>query len=160
VTELRGQFSARNFPFAPVANAGRGRDGFRAVNLENDMRKGVSKTLIGSLAALAIGTATLTASAPASAQNWRGGGWHGGGWHGGGWHGGGWHGGGWGWHRGWGWRGGWGPGWGGGWWGAPVVVGGALAVGAIASASSCWQVRPVFDAWGNYLGQSTVNACY
>src|SRR5574337_238996 len=122
------------------------------------MRNGVLKTLIGSVAALAIGTAMLTASAPASAQNW-----HGGGWHGGGWHGGGGHGGGWGWGGGyWGHRGYWGGG--GGWWAAPAIVAGALAAGAVASYpyygyNSCWQVRPVYDAYGNYLGQSTVNVC-
>jgi len=119
------------------------------------MRNGVLKTLIGSVAALAIGTSVLTASAPASAQTWHGGGWHGGGWHGGGW---GWRGGYWG-HRGY-----WGGG--GGWWAAPAIVAGALAAGAVASYpyygygyNSCWQVRPVYDAYGNYLGQSTVNVC-
>jgi len=126
------------------------------------MRKGVSKAVIGGLAALSIGFGTLIASAPASAQNWRGGGWHGGGWHGGGWHGGGW-----GW-RGGGWRGGyWGGGgyWNNGWWVAPAIVAGALTAGAIASYpyygyNSCWQVRPVYDAYGNYIGQSRVNVCY
>jgi len=125
------------------------------------MRNGVSKAVIGGLAALSIGTATLMASAPASAQQWRGGG----GWRGGGWHGGGWHGGGSGWRGGyWGGRGYRG---GGGWWWAPAIVAGALTAGAIAGYpyygygyNSCWQVRPVYDAYGNYIGQSRVNVCY
>ena len=86
-------------------------------------------------------------------------GWHGGGWHGGGWHGGGWHGGGWGgrgvWHGGY-WRGGY---WNNGWWG-PAVAAGVIGGAAIASypywgggygyGGGCWQVRPTYDAYGNY----------
>ena len=59
-------------------------------------------------------------------------------WRGGGFHGGGWHGGGWGgrgvWHGGY-WRGGYGYG------------------------GGCWQVRPTYDGYGNYLGQQSVNVC-
>jgi hypothetical protein len=47
--------------------------------------------LLGSIAALTMGSA-----GSASAQDWGGGGWGGGGWDGGGWGGGGWGGGGWG----------------------------------------------------------------
>jgi len=132
------------------------------------MRRAVSKAVIGGLMALSLGMATLVTSEPASAQ-WRGGGWHGGGWRAGpgwGWHGGGWHGGGWGWRGGWGGRGYWG---GNGWRWGPAIAAGALTAGAIAASSypyygygynSCWQVRPVYDAYGNYIGQSTVNVCY
>jgi hypothetical protein len=75
---------------------------------------------------------------------WRGGGWHGG-WHGGGWHGGWRHGGGWGW--------------------APFAVG-ALAGAALAAPyyyggyyGSCVTYQPMYDAWGNYIGQQAVNVC-
>ena len=101
-----------------------------------------------------------------------GGGWHGGG---GGWHGGGW-GGGW---RGGGWRGGWGPGWGGGYWNSgwggcgwgncwgPAVglgvlglaAGTAIANGPYWGDNGCWQVRPVYDRYGRFLGRQTVNVC-
>ena len=94
-----------------------------------------------------------------------GGGFHGGGWHGGGWGGGGWHGGGWGghgvWHGGY-WRGGQ---WYGGWWG-PAIAAGVIGGAAIASYpywgggyGGCWQVRPTYDAYGNFLGQQSVNVC-
>ena len=80
---------------------------------------------------------------------------HGGGcharWHGGGWHGGGWHG---------------GP----GWWG-PAIIGG-LAAGALAAPyaygygyggpygyGGCQSYAPIYDAYGNYLGQQLVNGC-
>ncbi len=97
-----------------------------------------------------------------------GGGFHGGGWHGGGWGGGGWHGGGWGgrgvWHGGY-WRGGY---WYDGWWG-PAIAAGVIGGAAIASypywgggygyGGGCWQVRPTYDAYGNFLGQQSVNVC-
>ncbi|HEY1453499.1 MAG TPA: hypothetical protein VGF57_08560 [Roseiarcus sp.] len=115
---------------------------------------------------------------------WGGGGFRGGGWGGGGWHGGGWGGGGW---RGVGWRGaGWGGGWRGGWaggrvwhggywnngiwyngWWGPAVAAGLLTGAVIASNSGwgygggdgCWQFRPTYDGYGNFLGQRWVNLC-
>jgi hypothetical protein len=120
------------------------------------MRNRISKTLVGGVAALSLAAAVVATTEPASAQTWHGGG---GGWHGGGWRGGGvWHGG--------GWRGGH---WYGGWWGPAVVAG--LAAGAIATApywggygygyggGGCWQVRPIYDPAGNYIGQQPVNVC-
>ena len=84
--------------------------------------------------------------------------------------GGGWHGGGWGgrgvWHGGY-WRGG---NWYGGWWG-PAIAAGVIGGAAIASypywgggygygyGGGCWQVRPTYDGYGNYLGQQSVNVC-
>ena len=66
--------------------------------------------------------------------------------HGGGWHGGGWHGG----------------------WAGPAVVGG-LAAGALLAApyayggyrgyGGCTYYQPMYDAYGNYLGQQLVNGC-
>ena len=125
----------------------------------------VSKTIVAGISALAMAAAVVLPATPAAAQ-WRGG-WHGGGWHGG-W--GGWHGGGWGgrgvWHGGY-WRGGH---WYGGWWG-PAVAAGVLAGAAIATApywggygygyggGGCWQYRPTYDAYGNFLGQQAVNVC-
>jgi hypothetical protein len=85
---------------------------------------------------------------------------------GGGWGGGGFHGGGWGgrgvWHGGY-WRGGY---WNNGWWG-PAVAAGVLTGAAIASypywdggyGGGCWQVRPTYDAYGNFLGQQSENVC-
>jgi hypothetical protein len=69
------------------------------------------------------------------------------------------------WHGGY-WRGG---NWYGGWWG-PAVAAGVLTGAAIASypywgggygygAGDCWQVRPTYDAYGNFLGQQSVNVC-
>ncbi len=134
----------------------------------------MSKTIVAGLASLACAATAVLPASPAVAQ-WRGGG---GGWHGGGWHGGGWHGGGWGWHGG-GWHGGWAGGrvwhpgywrggyWYNGWWG-PAVAAGVLAGAAIATApywggygyGGCWQYRPTYDAWGNYVGSQYVNVCY
>jgi hypothetical protein len=134
----------------------------------------MSKTIVAGLASLAFAAAVVLPASPAAAQ-WRGGGgWHGGGWHGG-WHGGGWHGGGWrggGWHGGWAggrvwhpgyWRGGY---WYNGWWG-PAIAAGVLAGAAIATApywggyyNGCWQYRPTYDAYGNYVGSQYVNVCY
>ena len=132
-----------------------------------------SKTVVAGLASLAMAAAVVLPATPAAAQ-WRGG------WHGGGWHGGGWHGGGWGWHGG-GWHGGWAGGrtwhpgywrggyWYNGWWG-PAVAAGVLAGAAIATYPSwggygyggggCWQYRPTYDGYGNYLGSQYVNVCY
>ncbi len=116
-----------------------------------------------------------------------GGGWHGGGWGGGGgWHGGGWRGGGWnggwggwrgaGWNGGWGgWRGGCWGGWGcGGWWGPAFASG--VALGAVGTypywggyygypysgygyGYGCWRPRPIYSAYGRYLGRRWVNVC-
>jgi len=49
------------------------------------------------------------------------------------------------------WRNGWGP---------AFVTG--VAVGAIATYpyyDDCWAYEPVYDAYGNYLGQQYVNLC-
>ncbi len=129
----------------------------------------LKKTIIASVAALALGLGVAASTTPASAGQWRGGWggghWGGGGWHGGGWGGGwrgGWRGGGW---RGGGWRGGyWGGGWNGcGWgncWGPAVGVGVlGLAAGAAIADQGCWQVRPVFDQFGNFLGNQSINVC-
>ena len=137
----------------------------------------ISKTMITGLASLAMAAAVVLPTTPASAGGFRvgGGGFHGGfgGWHGGGWHGGGWHGG-WAggrgvWHPGY-WRGGY---WYNGWWG-PAVAAGVLTGAAIASypywgggygyggypyGGGCWQYRPTYDAYGNYLGTQSVNVC-
>jgi hypothetical protein len=124
----------------------------------------ISKTIVAGLSALAMAAAVVLPTAPASAAGF--GGFHGGGFHGGGWGGGGWHGGGWGgrgvWHGGY-WRGGY---WNNGWWG-PAVAAGVLTGAAIASypywgggyGGGCWQVRPTYDAYGNFLGQQSVNVC-
>jgi len=132
----------------------------------------ISKTIVAGAAALAMAAAVVLPTAPASAAGFggfHGGGFHGGGFHGGGWGGAGWHGGGWGghggvWHGGY-WRGGQ---WYGGWWG-PAVAAGVLTGAAIASypywgggygyGGGCWQVRPTYDAYGNFLGQQSVNVC-
>ena len=117
------------------------------------MRIATSKAMIAGLTALSLTTSVFVTTEPAAADNWHGGGR--GGWHGGGWHGGGWHGGG----RGGGWHGG------AGWWG-PAVVGG-LAAGALLAApyygysygGSCTAYSPMYDAYGNYIGQQLVNVC-
>jgi hypothetical protein len=119
----------------------------------------ISTTLVAGISALAMAAAIVLPTTPASAGGWGGGGFHGGGFHGGGWHGGGWGG------RGV-WRGG---NWYGGWWG-PAVAAGVLTGAAIASypysgggygygGGDCWQVRPTYDAYGNFLGQQSVNVC-
>ncbi len=127
------------------------------------MRNTVSKAIIASVAAVALGAALVATTEPAAAQ-WRGGG----GWHGGGWHGGGWHGGyGRSWHPGY-WRGGV---WYGGWWG-PAAVAGALAAGALAAGAypygygygygypnGCVQVRPLYAPNGAWIGNGPVNVC-
>ncbi|MFZ0600472.1 MAG: hypothetical protein WAN05_03705 [Roseiarcus sp.] len=67
---------------------------------------------------------------------------------------------------GWAWRPGYWSGgvWYNGWW-APAVVAGAaagVAVEAIiasSSAANCWHNRPVYDAYGRWLGNRTVNVC-
>ena len=67
-----------------------------------------------------------------------------------------WHGGGRRWHAGY-WRHGY---WQGGWWGPAFVTG--VAVGAMATYpydSDCWVNEPIYDAYGDYLGQQKVNLC-
>jgi hypothetical protein len=68
-----------------------------------------------------------------------------------------WHGGGWRWHSGF-WRHGF---WHNGWWGPAIVTG--IAVGAIATYpynyNDCWAYEPLYDAYGNYLGQQYTNIC-
>ena len=126
------------------------------------MRNTLSKSMIVALAALSL-TASAVAIEPASAAGptFHGGGRGGGGWHGGG---GGWHGG------GGGWRGG---GWHGGGWAGPAIVGG-LAAGALLAApyaygygygyngygyGGCTVYQPMYDAYGNYIGQQLVRTC-
>lgn len=109
------------------------------------MRNAISKLLTTGVAALSLTASVIATADPAAAGYWHGGGWHAGGWHGGGWHGG--------WRRGW---------YGGaGWWG-PAVVGG-LAAGALVAApyyeGGCYAYRPMYDAYGNYLGRHLVNIC-
>jgi hypothetical protein len=126
------------------------------------MSNAIKKTIIASVAALALGLGVVASTEPAAAQHRYGGGGH---WGGGHWGGG-------------GWRGGWGPGLGLG------IVGG-LAAGAIIASQApyyggyyggypygygyggypygyggCVRYRPIYDQWGNYLGQRAVNACY
>jgi hypothetical protein len=146
----------------------------------------ISKAIVAGLAALSLSASVVATASPAAAQ-WRGPGGAGPGWHGGapGWHGGapGWRtaGPGWGprpgpWHGpgwrpgpppgpGWGWHGGyWNGGvWNNGWW-VPAVAAG-LATGAIIAtapawgANNCWQNRPVYDGYGNWLGNRDVDVC-
>jgi hypothetical protein len=125
------------------------------------MSTSLKKTVVGSLTALAIGISAVAITTPASAAPRFGG--HGGFGHGG-FRGGGFHG---------GWRGGgWGPGIGLG------VLG--LAAGAAIAANGpygygydgyyggygygdgyggCGAYRPVYDAYGNYMGRRVVNVC-
>jgi hypothetical protein len=126
------------------------------------MRNTISKAMIAGVAALSLAGSVFATTEPATAAGfWRGGG----GFHGGGWHGGGWHGGG----RGWNGGGGWG-------WGGPAVIGG-LAAGALLAApyyyggygngygygygygNTCTGYSPMYDAYGNYIGQQLVNVC-
>ena len=125
------------------------------------MRNIISKSAIAALAALSLTASAFavtvepaSAAGPAFHGGGRvGGGWHGGGgWRGGGWHGGGWHGGG---------------------WAGPAVVGG-LAAGALLAApyaygygpygysygyGGCAGYQPMYDAYGNYIGQQLVRTC-
>jgi hypothetical protein len=57
--------------------------------------------------------------------------------------------------------------WNNGWWG-PAVAAGVIGGAAIATypywggygyGGGCWQVRPTYDAYGNYLGDQSVNVC-
>ena len=122
------------------------------------MRNTISKPAIAALVALSLTASAFAVTVePASAAGpaFHGGGGHvGGGWHGGG---GGWHGGG---------RGG---GWHGGGWAGPAIVGG-LAAGALLAApyaygygyngyGGCTAYQPMYDAYGNYIGQQLVRTC-
>jgi hypothetical protein len=129
------------------------------------MSASLKRTVVGSLAALAIGVSAMGVTSPAFAQMYHppaaaphagGGHWHGGGGGGGHWHGGGgghWHGGGWG----------------------PAAVGlGVLGLAAGAAIAAqpgpdydgpdpgddgCQAYRPVYDAYGNFMGRRLVNVC-
>jgi hypothetical protein len=130
------------------------------------MRNSISTTTIALRAALTMFVAVLSSAAPASAGGSRMGGF-GGGFHSG--FGGGFHSGFVGSHPGF--RPGFRPGfvafhgprffhpgffrngvWINGWWGPAIAAGAAWGAG-------CWSYRPVFDTWGNYLGQAYVNVC-
>ena len=95
------------------------------------------KTLVTTALALgALATVTLSMTAPAEAWGrWGGGGWGG---------------------CGWGCGGGWGPG---------VALGVAgLAAGAIIAsqaqpAPGCWVRRPVYNAWGHFVGYHNIYVC-
>jgi hypothetical protein len=121
------------------------------------MRNTLSKAIIAGVAALSVGASAFAIIEPAAAA---GPAFHGGGGHGGGGHvGGGWSGGG---GRGGGWHGG------GGGWAGPAVVGG-LAAGALLAApyaynynygyGGCTAYQPMYDAYGNYIGQQLVRTC-
>ena len=122
------------------------------------MRNTISKSAIAALAALSLAASAVRGDRRTRLRggsiSWPdgggGGGWHGGGWHGGGWHGGGWHGGG---------------------WAGPAIVGG-LAAGALLAApyaygygyngygyGGCTGYQPMYDAYGNYIGQQLVRTC-
>jgi hypothetical protein len=133
------------------------------------MRNTLARTAIAGLSALSLMGFLVATSEPAPAANFHGGGgFHGGG-RGGGFRGGGFHGGGF--HGGGGWHGG---GWRGGGWAGPAVVGG-LAAGALLAApyaygygygpygyggyGGCTSYQPMYDAYGNYLGQQLVSGC-
>ena len=125
------------------------------------MRNTISKSAIAALTALSFAASAFAVTVePASAAGpaFHGGGRGGGGWHGGG-GGGGWHGGG---HGG---------GWHGGGWAGPAIVGG-LAAGALLAApyaygygyngygyGGCTAYQPMYDAYGNYIGQQLVRTC-
>jgi hypothetical protein len=109
------------------------------------MRSTISKATIAGFAALSLAGTIFATTEPVAAATWHGGargGWQGGG----GWHGGGGRG-------------------GSGWWG-PAAVGG-LAAGALLAApyygysygGSCSAYSPMYDAYGNYVGQQLVNVC-
>lgn len=102
----------------------------------------LKRSIIGSLAALAVAASTIGAVSPAAADYYHGGYRHGGGWH----------------H--------------GGFWGPAVGLGIAgLAAGAIVASQApygyygygpydgCAAWRPVYDAYGNYVGRRVVNVC-
>jgi hypothetical protein len=121
------------------------------------MRNTISKPAIAALMALSLTASAFATVEPAAAAGrvFHGGGGRMGGWHGGGWHGGGWRGGGW-----------------GGGWAGPAIVGG-LAAGALLAApyaynygyggygygGNCYSYQPMYDAYGNFIGNQAVNIC-
>jgi hypothetical protein len=50
----------------------------------------------------------------------------------------------------------------GGFWGPGLALGvlGLAGAAAYASEDDCLRSRPIYDHWGNYIGQRTVNVCY
>jgi hypothetical protein len=127
------------------------------------MRNTITRAAIAGLAAGSLMGSLIATNEPATAAGalhrcggFHGGGFHGEGFHGGGFHGGGFHGGGW--HGG-GWHGG---------WAGPAIVG-RLAAGELLAApyayggyrgyGGCTYYQPMYDAYGNYLGQQLVNGC-
>ena len=113
------------------------------------MRNTISRAAIAGLSALSLAASVFATAEPAAAAHLHGGGgFHGGGFRGGGWRGGGWYG--------------------------PAVVGG-LAAGALLAApyaygygygpygyggyGGCTSYAPMYDAYGNYVGQQLVNSC-
>jgi hypothetical protein len=142
----------------------------RRLKLEMQMSASLKRTVVGSLAALAIGVSAIGVTTPAFAQMYQrpyvaphgGGGGGGGHWHGGGGGGGHWHGGGGGGH------------WHGGGWGPAAVGLGVLGLAAGAAIAAqpgpdydgpdpnddgCQAYRPVYDAYGNFMGRRLVNVC-
>jgi len=107
------------------------------------MQNTIPKALVTGIAALSLAATVFAGAEPAVAAKWHsGGGFHGGAGRGGVWHG----------------------GRGGGWWG-PAVVGG-LAAGALLAApyytygyGNCYGYQPMYDAYGNYIGQQPVRVC-
>ena len=102
------------------------------------MNATLKKTAVAAVAALALaGGVAVSTTSPAAAQYRH-------------------------WHHG----GGWGPAVGLG------ILGGAIAGAAIANSGpyygpgpyygydDCWRPRPMYDAWGRYIGTRNVNVCY
>jgi hypothetical protein len=100
----------------------------------------LKKTAVAAVAALALGAGVAATVTSPAAADWR----HHGYYHGGGW----------------------GPAVGLG------ILGGVIAGAAIANSGpyygpgpyygydDCWRPRPMYDAWGRYVGTRTVNVCY
>ena len=96
------------------------------------MKTLIRKSMLAALAAVTMGAGVMATAAEAQPV-WR----HGpGGYHGG-------------WHRG-------GGRWVGGAW-LPFAIGG-LAIGAMAG-SACYQLQPMYDPWGRYVGRQWVWVC-
>ena len=115
------------------------------------MNATLKKAAVAAVATLALGAGVVSMSAPAEAGP--PGVWHHPGYYGGHWRG--------------------------GWWGPAVglgIVGGLVAGAAIAGSGpyygpgpyyggpgydpGCWQPRPMYNAWGRFIGQRMVNVCY
>jgi hypothetical protein len=130
------------------------------------MRNSFYKSIAGGFAALTMAAMAISSASPAGAVMIHGGGFHGGGF-GGGFHGAG--------------VGGFHPTFGGGFHPGfrpgfvgfhprffgfhrrffhPVFVNGVwINSGWGGYGNTCWDYRPVYDAWGNFLGQQNVNLC-